>query len=177
MTRSVTSAFLRYSTTGFDTLTATSWAAQVNAAPPSATGSANLLVDGRRVQTDFKVSDGRLIIENTDGTNTDTGPARGVLDPPALLDPSTGLPALLGALTDATADSQPATLQGRPTLRLHARLPLPAARLLLPAAALPATGSLTITVCLDAAPPHSLRQLIATTGQGSVAVTVDPKIA
>ena len=115
-TRAVSAAFVRYTATGFDTLTATSWAAQVTTSPPSATGSANLLVDGRRSQTDFEVAGGRLLVQNSDGAREDVGAARGVLDPPALLDSLAGLSALLASVTDAHADAEPAVLKNRPML-------------------------------------------------------------
>ena len=173
-TRAVSAAFVRYAATGFDTLTATSWAAQVTTSPPSATGSANLLVDGQRIQTDFEVAGGRLHIQNSDGAREDVGAARGVLDPPALLDSLTGLSALLASVTDAHADAEPAVLNDRPMVRLRAQLPSADARLLLPADALAGHAPLPVTLWLDPAAGDVVRQLIITTGTGAVTVTVDP---
>lgn len=173
-TRAVAAAFVRYSTTGLDTLTATSWAAQVTTSPPAATGSANLLVDGRRSQTDFEVSGGRLSIQNADGSREDVGAARGVLDPPALLDSLTGLSALLASLTDPATDAGPAELNGRPMVRVRAVLPAADGRLLVPADALGGVGALPVTLWLDPAEGNVVRQLIVTAGAGSVTVTVDP---
>lgn len=173
-TRAVSAAFVRYTASGFDTLTATSWAAQVATSPPSATGSANLLVDGQRSQTDFEVAGGRLLIQNADGAREDVGAARGVLDPPALLDSLTGLSALLASVTDSRADAEPAVLNDRPMVRLRAQLPVADARLLLPTDALAGQAPLPVTLWLDPAGGDVVRQLIVTAGTGAVTVIVDP---
>ena len=173
-TRAVSAAFVRYTATGFDTLTATSWAAQVTTSPPSATGSANLRVDGQRSQTDFEVAGGRLLIQNSDGAREDVGAARGVLDPPALLDSLTGLSALLASVTDSHADTEPAVLNDQPMVRLHAQLPFADARLLLPADALAGQAPIPVTLWLDPAAGDVVRQLIVSAGTGAVTVTVDP---
>jgi len=88
-TGTVTSAYITYSTQGFDSLTATSWAADVTLSPPTAKGNGDLLVDGQRAPTGFDVNGGRLRIENADGTREDVGAAVGVLDPPRILNPET----------------------------------------------------------------------------------------
>lgn len=173
-TRTVTSAFVRYSATGFDALTATSWAAQVTVSPPTAVGSADLLIDGSRSPTDFNVAGGRLSIENADGVREDVGEARGVLDPPRILDPGTGLAALLAAASDPAPDTGPAELNGQHMVRLHAQLPASAAALLLPSDSLAGKATLPVTLWLDPAAGNMLRQLILTADAGSVTVTVDP---
>jgi hypothetical protein len=129
-------------------------------------------VDGQRSQTDFEVAGGRLHIQNSDGAREDVGAARGVLDPPALLDSLTGLSALLASVTDAHADAEPAVLNDRPMLRLRAQLPSADARLLLPADALAGLAPLPVTLWLDPAAGNVVRQLIVTTGSGSGSVTV-----
>lgn len=174
-TKMVDAAFVRYAATGFETLTATSWAASVTAAPPAASGSANLLIDGRRVQSDFDVASGRLRVENVDGVREDVGAARGVLDPPELLDRITGLSTLLPAVTDAVLDAEPATLNDRPMVRVHAQLPAADAHLLLPSDALASAGSVPVALWLDPASGYTLRQLILTTGSGAVTVSLDPQ--
>lgn len=174
-TRMVDAAFVRYAATGLDTLTATSWAADVTAAPPAASGSANLLVDGQRSQTDFDVNGGRLLIENVDGVRTDVGDSRGVLDPPELLHRLTGLSALLSAVTGAAVGEGPSDLRGLPMLRLQGTLPAAAARLLVPAELLDGEESLPVSLWLDPARGYTLRQLIlTTTSGGAVTVSLDP---
>jgi len=172
-TAAVTSAYIRYSTQGFDSLTATSWAADVTTSPPTAKGSGDLLVDGQRAPTGFDVNAGRLRIENADGTREDMGAAFGVLDPPRLLNPKTGLPALLSAASGAESDPGPADVEGTTMVRIRAQLPVEAGAILLPAAAITETGPLPVTLWIDPA-GNILRQLILTTSGGSATLRLDP---
>ena len=75
MARTLTGAHVSLSTRGFDNLTATSYAADITTDPPTARGSADLLVDGHRSPTDFRVEGGHLFIRNADGTKTSGLPA------------------------------------------------------------------------------------------------------
>jgi hypothetical protein len=172
-TAAVTSAYIRYSTQGFDSLTATSWAADVTVSPPTAKGSGELLVDGQRAPTGFDVNAGRLRIENADGTREDVGASFGVLDPPRILDPKTGLSALLSAATGAESDPGPADVEGTTMVRIRAQLPVEAGAILLPAAAIAGTGPLPVTLWIDPA-GNILRQLLLTAGEGSVTLRLDP---
>ena len=162
-TAAVSSAYIGYVTNGFDSLVATSWAADVTVSPPTAKGNGELLVDGQRAPTGFDVNGGRLRIENADGTREDVGAARGVLDPPRILDPKAGLPALLGMATAVDADTVPSDIRGAPMIRVRAQLPAEAGLILLPAGAITGTDPLPVTLWLD---PNTqiLRQLILTVG-------------
>ena len=173
-TRSVTAAYVRYSAVGFETLTATSWAADVTTVPPTARGNADLLVDGRRVPTGFVVDAGRLTIENADGSYSDVGDARSVLDPPRILDAVTGLAATLASLTDVSTDSGPAELNDVPMVRVRGQLDPADARLLLPDDALTGVGELPVTLWLDPAVELVARQMVVTVGDGAVIISVDP---
>jgi hypothetical protein len=172
-TAAVSSAYIGYVTNGFDALTATSWAADVTVSPPTAKGNGELLVDGQRAPTGFDVNGGRLRIENADGTREDVGAAFGVLDPPRILDPKTGLPALLSAAAAVDADTIPSDIRGVPMIQVRAQLPAEAGAILLPADSITETGPLPVTLWLD---PNTqiLRQLILTVGSGSVIVNLDP---
>jgi hypothetical protein len=172
-TAAVASAYIRYSTQGFDSLTATSWAADVTASPPAAKGSGELLVDGQRAPTGFDVNAGRLRIENADGTREDMGAAVGVLDPPRLLDPKTGLSALLSAASGVESDPGPADVEGTAMVRIRAQLPVEAGAILLPVEAITETGPLPVTLWIDPA-GKILRQLILTTSGGSATLRLDP---
>ena len=172
-TGAVTSAWIRYTTQGFDSLTATAWAADVTLSPPTAKGTGELLVDGVRAPTGFDVNGGRLRVENADGTREDVGEAFGVLDPPRILDPKTGLPVLLSTATGAEADPGTEDVEGTPMLRIRAQLPITAGAILIPAAAITETGPLPVTLWLDPA-SNILRQLILTTSGGSVSLRLNP---
>ncbi|BBX82212.1 hypothetical protein MAUB_00850 [Mycolicibacterium aubagnense] len=166
------------STHGIENLTASSYAADVTTDPPGASGSADLMIDGQRRQTDFLVESGHLWITNVDGSREDVGPARGSLDPTALLDPNRGLAALLQLVTDATFDThQPDaayTVAGRPTQLLHAQLPHQAATILLPAASIGSRDRVPVQLWLDRSAGHALVQLIAEIGDGSAVLVITP---
>lgn len=177
--RACAAAHLDVFTRGIENLTANSYAADVTADPPTARGSADLLIDGHRRQTDFLVENGHLWITNTDGSREDVGPARGALDPTALLDPNQGLAALLGLVTAATADNAPpddtgTTVAGRPAQLLHALLPRQAATILLPAASIGARDQVPVRLWLDRSAGHALVQLIADVGDGSFVLSITP---
>lgn len=172
--RSITAAHVRYATHGFDDLTATSWAADVTVSPPAAVGSANLLVNGERVATDFDVADGRLRVEGVDRVLRDAGESRGLLDPPALLDPITGLTAVLSSVTEPVTDPVPAELNERPMLKVRGRIPAASATLLIPPGSLGEATEVPVSLWLDPAAGHTLRQLIATVDGRSVTCAIDP---
>ncbi|MFA5709915.1 LppX_LprAFG lipoprotein [Mycolicibacterium sp.] len=176
--RSLRGARVLFSTTGVEDLTASSYAANIVAEPASAAGSGNLLINGERSQTDFRIEDGRLWIKSVDGTFEDVAAARGNLDPTALLDPATGLAAMLEAVTAAEflrlqPEGPSSTVAGRATVKMHAQLPEKAATLLLPATAVAGHGPLPVTLWLDpTAGGYDLVQLIAEVGEGSMTLTV-----
>lgn len=177
--RACAAAHLDVFTRGIENLTANSYAADVTTDPPTARGSADLLIDGQRRQTDFLVENGHLWITNADGSREDVGPARGALDPTALLDPKLGLAALLQLVTGATFDNaQPdgteTTVAGRPTQLLHAQLPRQAATILLPAASIGSRDQVPVRLWLDRSPDHALVQLIAEIGDGSFVLAITP---
>lgn len=168
--RNTTAAHVQFSSTGVDDLTASSYDADVSVAPPAAHGSANLLIDGQRVQTGFKVADGQLWVETVDGGVAEAGAAHGQLDPPALIDRATGLAALIGAVHDAvpveTTDADPAAV------KLEAKLPVRAALLLVPRSSLGVGASLPVTLWLDPAENNALAQLVVGIGDGSVSLHI-----
>ena len=142
--------------------------------PPAAKGSGALLVDGERKPTDFDVSGGRLRIENADGSWEDVGASSGLLDPTKLLDPHTGLSALVAAISDAEPADGPSDIEGTPMLHLRAKLPAGAAGMLLPAGVIPADEPLAVTLWLDPANGNVLNQMLLVSTAGSVTVRLLP---
>lgn len=173
-TRTLNSAHVGYTATGYDTLTATTWSAEVTAAPPAATGSAGLIIDGQRTPTDFTVGGGRLVIQNVDGSRSDVGEAAGVLNPPEILNRITGVAALLETVTDAAVADGPAALNGAPMQKLSGQIAATDLNLLLPADLLDGSQSLPVTLWLDPVNSHTLRQLIATTPNGAIVLDISP---
>jgi hypothetical protein len=173
-TRTVNSAHVGYTATGYDTLTATTWSAEVTAAPPAATGSAGLLIDGQRTPTDFTVGGGRLVIQNVDGSRSDVGEAAGVLNPPEILNRITGVAALLETVTDAAVADGPADLNGVPMQKLSGQIAATDLNLLLPTELIDSSQSLPVTLWLDPVNGHTLRQLIATTSNGAIVLDISP---
>lgn len=173
-TAAVTGGLIRYATNGFPSLTATSWSADVTVSPPTAKGSGALLVDGERKPTDFTVSGGRLTIENMDGTTTEVGPSRGVLDPPQLLDTGVGMAALIAAVSNPEPDTAPSDIDGTPMVRLRAKLPAAAAGTFLPTGALPAGETLTVTLWFDPSRGDVLRQMLLVSSAGSATIQLLP---
>lgn len=170
--RDTASAHVLFSSTGVHDLTADSYDADVLAAPPAAQGSANLLINGERVQTGFKVADGQLLIETVDGEMVDAGPAQGQFDPPALLDRATGLAALIGSVQDAVPAKPADSDADRGRLKLQAQLPAASATILVPRSSLGSADYLPTTLWFDPAANNAMVQLVAGVGTGSVTLRI-----